>query len=92
MNAQQARKLTNTTLRGEMLAPLIAHVYKRIELSAKSGQSSLCHPFQGYQPYPRLELQEALWNALRTDGYTVKHHPDPDPGHPASAPYDEVSW
>lgn len=93
MNASEARALTARNLTGPVIEPFLRHVHRRIEEAAAKGQSSISHPLQGSGPvWPSSAAVEALWAALRKEGYTVRHHEDPDPGHPASGPYDEVSW
>lgn len=74
------------------LRPLIEDATGRIMKAAERGESRCAHPLYGYKGRCCDRMKEALWAELRRLGFAVKHHPDPDPGHPASAPYDEVSW
>ncbi len=90
--AADARDLTERNVKGPVIGPLLKHVYGRIQLAARAGHSSITHPFNGLSEWPHSAAQEALWNVLRAQGYRVSHRADPDPGHPASSPYDEVSW
>lgn len=92
MNAQQARELTTKNLRGPVIAPLLKHVHEHIAAAASQGRSEITHPLHGLKDWPRQDAQDALWAALTEEGYKVKHHPDPDPGHPASGPYTTVAW
>lgn len=86
MLAQQA------TVSAEAIAPLLAHALGRVEERAKLGEFSCTHPLHSYRGRCCERMKEALWTELRRLGFTVKHHPDPDPGHPCNAPYDEVLW
>ncbi len=91
--ANQARDLSLSQRRGPVIAPVLDHVYTRIKERAAKGHTSLAHPLHGWRGDGLdADQQEAIWEALRAQGFKVTHHADPDPGHPASAPYDEVSW
>lgn len=81
-------------LRGPVIAPMLEHVHRQIEEAAKAGRNEIAHPLAGRVPteWHETKAREALWLALQNEGYTVKHHPDPDPGHPASGPYTTVEW
>ncbi len=92
MNANKARQITAANLRGHLIQPLLETAYERIKLFAEDGQSSVTHPFHGAKDYPTTTTREAALNHLRNEGYTIKHHSDPDPGDPRSQAYDEVSW
>lgn len=93
MNASDAKKLTDQNLKSVVIKPFLDHIYSRVEEAAKKGDSSICHPFHGIRgTWPSSAAQEAIWHQLRLNGYKVTHHPDPDPGHPGSSPYDEISW
>lgn len=93
MKAADAKLLTHKNLTGGLLKPLREYVDTRIAAAAQKGKSEVNHPFQGFKGgYPSEALQQALWASLRNDGYTVEHHPNPDPGHPCSSAYDSVSW
>lgn len=39
-----------------------------------------------------FEQCEGLLNLLRNEGIKVTEHPNPDPGHPCSSAYTELSW
>ena len=93
MNAEQAKKLTKDNLTGPVIEPLLEAIYKQIEAAAKAGRYSIVKPWSGIRMvYPTTDQQNAVWAHLRREGYTVTRHPDPDPGHPASSTYDEISW
>ena len=92
MKATEARKLTEENLKGPVIEPYLRIVHTKIKEAANKGKSSITHPWAGIRGvYPSSDEQEAIWTSLRSDGYKVERHPDPDPGHPASAPYDSIS-
>ncbi len=93
MNAFAAKELTNKSLKSVVTKPFLDHIYSRIEEAAKKGNNSISHPFHGLRnTWPTSAAQEAIWQELRNNGYTVKHIANPDPGHPGSCDYDEISW
>lgn len=92
ISAQRARLIASQNLRGPVIQPLLDHVYQRIHEAASKGQTSIVHPLDGLRTVISQEQRDAVWDALRAQGYKVTHHPDPDPGHPASRLYDSVSW
>lgn len=92
MNAEEARKLTATQLKGPVTAHLMEIVYDKIKAAAEAGRDSITEPFHGLRtPVSHLQA-ESVWSQLRQAGYKVDHRPDPDPGHPCSHPYTEISW
>lgn len=92
MNANEARELTQKNLRGPLSQPYLDAVHKRIQDAAEQGQSRIVHPFYGISPRPSEEIQAEVLALLRTEGYRVEHHPNPDPGDPRSCEYDEILW
>ena len=96
MTPEDARRIATSNLHGPVIEPLLKHVHKRIAEAANKGRFEITHPLQdlptGVCKWPSVEEQEALWLALQKEGWKVTHHPDPDPGHPASGPYTTVSW
>ena len=92
MNADEARRITRENLRGPVIEPLLRIAHVRIKEAAKAGNSSITHPFLGADHLTTGASREAALLALSNEGYTVKHHDDPDLGHPCSHEYDSVSW
>ena len=44
-------------------------------------------------PWPSSTEEQAIFDHLRSEGYTIKFHEDPDPGDPrSSGPYTTVEW
>ena len=64
---------------------------RQILEAATRGRSSITDPQSRY-PYPSGDEIDAMYLQLKTEGYTVVHHPDPDPGDPCSRPYTTISW
>lgn len=92
MNAEEARKMTSKGRTSAATTDMMNFVYRQIEAKAAKGENSLTHPLVGFQsPLSEIE-KEAIYDRLLEEGYKVKHHPDPDPGHPCSHPYTEISW
>jgi hypothetical protein len=96
MKAEEARRISERNLKGPVIEPLLEVAYDRIKAAAERGERSVLYPFYGLSipSFPTLstEVKEAAFQRLREEGYTVKHHDNPDPGDPRSSDYDEVSW
>lgn len=93
MNAKEAREIAETHLHGPAIEPYLEMIHGKIKVAAEAGKMSIVHPFQGVRlAYPSVQQQGAIWGALSIEGYTVKHHADPDPGDPRSSSYTEISW
>jgi hypothetical protein len=93
MDAESAKKLTQSNLKGPVIEPYLEIIYKKIEIAAKSGKFSIIRPFSEIRTtWPGHEIQKAVWQELRANGYEVTHHSNPDPGYPCSSDYDEISW
>lgn len=90
MKASEARALAESFT--PKVESLLAFVYGRIETAAKEGRLEIVHPFHGCTINPTELQKKAVWKQLAADGYEVTHNPNPDPGHPASAPYTRISW
>jgi hypothetical protein len=97
--AAMARATTDKSLRGEAIKPWADYILSVIKLEAVENYS-LNHPFAdrrgdvGSSPpdYPSSELQRAIKRYFEKLGYSWVEHPDPDPGHPGSGPYIEITW
>ncbi len=94
MKASEALKITEEAINTPLyIEQWLKQIYRSIELAAKAGKRSIVHPFTGVRmTYPTTEQARAIWIHLQNDGYKITHHPDPDPGHPASAPYTSIEW
>lgn len=94
MNAKEARELAEKNLKGPVIKPLLDALYEQIRHAAENGRKSITRPWSGLRiAYPTPDQQVAVWmHLISVDGYTVEHHPDPDPGHPCSSAYTEISW
>ena len=95
MKASEARRLTEKNFKVSVIKPLLDFVYGKIKETAEKGESSLLFPFNGYyngNGYVKKEETAAVYRILKGDGFEIIEHPDPDPGHPCSHPYDEIRW
>ncbi len=93
MNASEAKKITEKNLKDVIITPYLDIIYGKIKIAAEKGENQITHPFHGVRiAYPSTEAQEKIWIELMLQGYKVKHYDDPDPGHPASSPYTQISW
>jgi hypothetical protein len=92
MTALEARKLSVEKLRNSVIQPMVDHIYNRIRAATQQGKFLIRDPFMGFSQYPSEEEKEAIFMTLKSNGYTVKDHPDPDPGDPRSRPYIEILW
>lgn len=92
MNAQQVKEIAQKNLKGPVIEPYVKQIEAKIKLAAEQGRFNIAHPFQEVRPYPPFEAQDAIYDYFVTNGFKIKHHPDPDPGHPASSAYTTISW
>lgn len=92
MKASEAKAITEQQLKGPVIEPLLQFCYQRIKTAAEQGKSQIIDPLHGIRTPVCLEQREAVYQQLVIDGYKVEHHPEPDHGHPCSAPYTTVSW
>jgi hypothetical protein len=92
MNAKEARALTNKNLMGPAIKEYMDVIHDHISMAAQRGESNITNPlYVGRKSVP-FHLHEAVLDALRSEGFKIVDHPDPDPGHPASGPYTTLSW
>ena len=96
MKAHEARKISESFVDSKQMDTLWERLCARIQLQAEKGHYSLVHPWSAIGgsrlDYASRAEQEALTARLRANGYKVVDHQDPDPGHPCSRAYTEVSW
>jgi len=97
MKAEEARKITRENLKGPVIQPYLAFIYSQILQAAQNGQFSMANPFVCGErdeklPWPSIDMEKVIFQKLTEEGYSVVQHPDPDPGHPCSAPYTTISW
>ena len=98
MKASEARKLTKKNLASPVIEIYADQVVEKIKEAATAGRFQLINPFSnlkdkdgGFTTLNSAEL-EAITKHFKAQGYTVIDHPDPDPGHPCSAPYTTLEW
>ncbi len=68
-------------------------VDNQIRAATGKGERRIVNPFQGYRMLgPSMSTANRIRDELQKAGYRWTNHPDPDPGHPCSRPYVEISW
>ena len=97
MKAEEARAITQESLKGPVIERFIEVVNKRISAAAKKGKRSIRDPHigkpeDGFEFWLGGDEQTALRNYFQQKGFIWKDVPDPDPGHPCSSSYVELSW
>lgn len=97
MKASEARKLSAGFAKSVNVDTLWDKLMERVKTVAETkGQTELIHPFNQLttENIGRVTAaeEEALRKRLAAEGYKLKDHPDPDPGHPCSGPYTTLSW
>ena len=80
MNAQEARRLSD---KNKLKNSRVPQLQEKISESASKGLYS-------YTLLGSLSEDDAF--LLRSMGYKVTHHPNPDPGHPCSSDYITITW
>lgn len=95
LTATDARKATEKHLATVVIKPVIESIDTAILRHAEQGKSELINPLNA-----ALDLTASNRRAIELEvrkhyercGFKWVDHPDPDPGHPASAPYTSLSW
>lgn len=90
MHADEARSIALKAQTDKVVPPMVSAIKQRIVKAAQEGKTSINDPLKGITDGHTYKGQIRI--ALEADGYRWTDHPDPDPGHPASRPYTEVSW
>jgi len=88
MNAQEALARTEAAANVKA-SPIRKEVDEQIAKAASEGRRSIY--YFGAGALGKM-LERALMRSLEDDGFTLKYVADPDPGHPCSRPYTEISW
>lgn len=92
MNAQEAHAISAKNLKGPVIEPYMQTIYLRIEEAAKEGKFKIYDPYSRHDKFLDSDIRKAIDARLQAEGYTVKWHEDPDPGHPCSSDYTTVEW
>jgi hypothetical protein len=91
--AEDARKATKQVLTdGERVRGFLHQVTQKIKEACQAGRRSITDPFDYGINGISMDEREAVKEQLVAMGYIWKSHPDPDPGHPCSGPYETLSW
>ena len=92
MNAEQARKLTQENLRGPVIAEFVAQIDEDIRQTCLKGKSCIHLWSSVGGRYPTTDEQKALRVHYEQLGFTITDYDNPDPGHPCSSDYTELTW
>lgn len=97
ITAEEAKKLTDDSLRGPAVEKYLNHIDARIVSFAKLGKNSIHNPqvgfaFDGMEFYLNQNERKAVRIHYEKNGFTWTDHPDPDPGHPCGGPYTTLEW
>ena len=93
MNARQAREESLKNLKGPVIEPYIVSIHTQIAEAAKEGKFAIIPSFNSARTWPSSSEEQAIFVHLRSEGYTIRYHEDPDPGDPrSSGPYTTVEW
>ena len=93
MNAKQAREESQKNLKGPAIEPYLTNIYLQIEKATKAGKFAIIVSFASARSWPSSTEEQAIFDHLRSEGYTIRFHEDPDPGSPVSSgPYTTVEW
>lgn len=92
LTAEQARQISvsNTELAA---TEYVERILLEVEKVALMGEREIYSPLKvGILGYPPSQTIKKIRNSLEDLGYLWIDHPDPDPGHPCSAPYTTLEW
>jgi len=95
ITGKEARELTDKSREGPLIELHMELLSDAIREAAEAGRNSI-RPFEFLSDrgrYPSTEAQSAIRIAFEADpDFNWKHHESPDPGHPCSQAYHELSW
>lgn len=94
MNAQEAKELADKRSMDIAIDGPLRAIIKAVGEAAQDGKYSIINPFHscGFKKSVPYDQQTLLVRKLRSMGYEYKFLEDPDPGHPCSNAYEELSW
>lgn len=90
MNAAEARNKTLNALSTTVIAEQINITNRKIQDATENGKFDITNPFIGKQL--SSDAIDMIIRHYENEGYKVKHHPNPDAGHPCSSDYYTLSW
>jgi hypothetical protein len=90
MNAKEAGELTENNLKTVVIKPHMDYMFRRIKTFSEKGERECVLTFENH---PSTKVRNAVYDELRSLGYKIKFHDDPDPGHPYSTgSYETLVW
>lgn len=97
MNADEARALTNESLKGAAIDKYVQYIDELIKIAALNGVSEIRNPQRGSIERGRGyhvfgDELKAVRQYYKSKGFVWTDYPAPDPGHPCSSPYTILSW
>ena len=98
MDAITAKQITTRNLRGPVIDRYVEGIDKAIREAAECGESLitvnrvLAQLRDSGIDWPSIDVKNAIRKHYENAGFTYVCHRNPDPGHPASAPYDSIEW
>lgn len=97
MNADEARQITERELQSTVIEKYVDHINNRIHSAAKQGKRrvhdpEIGRPEHGFEFRLGSDEEDAVRKHFESEGFVWTYHPDPDPGHPCSAPYTTLEW
>ena len=95
MKANEARAITNASLRGPVIDHWVRALAKHIRVTAEKGKNSIdpwAYLATLRTPSPNRDEQDSIAQHFRKLDYKVTDHDNPDPGHPCSRNYTTLSW
>lgn len=94
MNAKQAREESQKNLKRPVIRPYIVSIHNQIIKATKEGKFAIILSYSmNSLPWPSSTEEQAIFDHLRSEGYTIKFHEDPDLRDPrGSGLYTTVEW
>lgn len=92
MKASEAKALAKKNLTGVVISPMLEAIFAEVKAASERGRFSMMLDWGKIKPYPSSLEKESVEGELYRLGYRIVHHPDPDPEHPCSHPWDELIW
>ena len=92
MNAEEARRITRSTLSRSLINPILKSIYDKIKTYAEKGRRCYYGPFRGLDQPPSKELEQAVVQQLQQDGFDVVFNEYKGPPNPYDWSQWEIRW